>query len=166
MFLQIWQSDGKIVNIDLDEQPVTTYSDGNLVITTTKAVISYPLEKVAKYTYFSADGISNLESMRTKFSQDGETLIFTGLEQGTEIAVYASSGQMMHRTKVKRRFMLARNRRIDLGPLGHEEVAKCLRIRQFSGFRVFGGLRELRSSGAIRMHQPRTKTFVRGIIIL
>lgn len=99
MFLQIWQSDGKIVNIDLDEQPVTTYSDGNLVITTTKAVISYPLEKVAKYTYFSADGISNLESMRTKFSQDGETLIFTGLEQGTEIAVYASSGQMMHRTK-------------------------------------------------------------------
>ena len=33
------------------------------------------------------------------FSQDGETLIFTGLEQGTEIAVYASSGQMMHRTK-------------------------------------------------------------------
>ena len=52
---------------------------------------------------------------------------------------------MMHRTKVKRRFMLARNRRIDLGPLGHEEVAKCLRIRQFSGFRVFGGLR-----GAVR----------------
>ena len=72
---------------------------------------------------------------------------------------------MMHRTKVKRRFVLARNRRVDLGPPKHEEVAKCLRIRHFSGFRVFGGLRELRSSGAIRMHQPRTKTFVRGIIL-
>lgn len=99
MILQIWQSDGKIVNIDLNEQPVTTYSDGNLIITTTNTVITYPLEKVAKYTYVTADGISNLESMRTNFSQDGETLTFTGLEQGTEIAIYASSGQMMHRTK-------------------------------------------------------------------
>lgn len=100
MILQIWQSDGKVVNIDLDEQPVTTYSEGNLIITTKNTVITYPLEKVAKYTYVTADGISNLESMRTKFSRDGETLIFAGLEQGTEIALYASSGQMMHRTKV------------------------------------------------------------------
>ena len=99
LILQVWQSDGKVVNIDLNEQPVTTYSDGNLIITTTKTVIIYPLEKVTKYTYVTADGISNLESMRTMFSQDGETLIFTGLEQGTEIAVYASSGQIMHRTK-------------------------------------------------------------------
>lgn len=99
IILQIWQSDGKVVNIDLNEQPVTTYSDGNLTITTTKTVITYPLEKVAKYTYVSADGISNLESMRTKFSQDGETLTFMGLAQGTEIVVYASSGQMMSKTK-------------------------------------------------------------------
>ena len=99
MILQIWQTDGNIVNIDLNEQPVTTYSEGNLIITTTKTVITYPLEKVAKFTYVSADGISNLESMRTKFSRDGETLTFTGLEQGTEIAIYASSGQMMHRIK-------------------------------------------------------------------
>lgn len=99
MILQIWQSDGKVVNIDLNEQPVTTYLDGNLIITTTNTVITYPLEKVAKYTYVTADGISNLENLRTKFSRDGETLIFTGLEQGTEISVYASSGQMMLRTK-------------------------------------------------------------------
>ena len=98
MVLQIWQSDGKVVNIDLNEQPVTRYADGNLIITTTSTTITYPLEKVAKYTYVSADGISNLESMRTTFSQDGETLIFTGLAQGTEIAVYASSGQVIRKT--------------------------------------------------------------------
>lgn len=99
MLLQIWQSDGQVVTINLNEEPMTTYSEGNLIITTTKAVISYPLENVVKYTYISADGITTLESMNTKFSQDGETLTFTGLAQGTEIAVYASSGQMMHRTK-------------------------------------------------------------------
>ena len=92
MILQIWQSDGKVVTIDLNEQPVTTYSDGNLIITTTKTTITYPLEKVVKYTYVSAEGIESIDAMNTKFSQDGETLTFSGLAQGTEIAVYASSG--------------------------------------------------------------------------
>ena len=99
MILQIWQSDGNVVNIDLNEQPVTRYADGNLIITTTKTTISYPLEKVAKYTYVSAEGIESINGMRSKFSQDGETLTFSGLTQGTEISVYASSGQMMRKTK-------------------------------------------------------------------
>ncbi len=99
MLLQIWQSDGNVVNIDLSEEPVTRYADGNLIITTTKTTISYPLEKVAKYTYISADGIESVNGMRSKFSQDGETLIFSGLAQGTEISVYASSGQMIRKTK-------------------------------------------------------------------
>ncbi len=99
MLLQIWQSDGNVVNIDLSEEPVTRYADGNLIITTTKTTISYPLEKVAKYTYISADGIESVNGMRSKFSQDGETLIFSGLAQGTEISVYTSSGQMIRKTK-------------------------------------------------------------------
>lgn len=99
MILQIWQSDGNVVNIDLSEEPVTRYTDGNLIITTTKTTISYPLEKVAKYTYISADGIESINGMRSKFSQDGETLIFSGLAQGTEISVYASSGQLIRKTK-------------------------------------------------------------------
>ncbi len=60
MILQIWQSDGNVVSINLNEQPVTTYSEGNLTITTTKTIITYPLEKVVKYTYVSAEGIDSL----------------------------------------------------------------------------------------------------------
>lgn len=100
MILQIWQSDGKVVNIDLNEQPVTRYADGNLIVTTTKTTITYPLENVAKYTYVSAEGIQSLEGMKSKFSQDGETLTFSGLTQGTEIAVYATSGKILRKTKV------------------------------------------------------------------
>ena len=99
MILQIWQSDGKVVNIDLNEQPVTRYADGNLIITTTKTTITYPLEKVAKYTYVSAEGIESINGMRSKFSQDGETLTFSGLAQGTEISVYATSGKILRKTK-------------------------------------------------------------------
>ena len=29
--LQVWQADGEVVTFDLDEEPVTTYADGNLV---------------------------------------------------------------------------------------------------------------------------------------
>ena len=49
--LQVWQADGKVVTIDLDDEPVTTYSDGKLVITTSSKTFTYPLEQVRKYTY-------------------------------------------------------------------------------------------------------------------
>ena len=50
--LQVWQADGRVVTFDLDEEPVTTYADGNLVIKTSKKTITYPLENVRKFTYF------------------------------------------------------------------------------------------------------------------
>jgi type II secretory pathway pseudopilin PulG len=50
--LQVWQADGKVVTYALDEEPVTTYVDGNLVIKTSKTTITYPLEDVRKFTYF------------------------------------------------------------------------------------------------------------------
>lgn len=50
--LQVWQADGKVVTYALDEEPVTTYADGNLVIKTSKTTITYPLEDVRKFTYF------------------------------------------------------------------------------------------------------------------
>ena len=34
--LNVWKSDGTVVSFSLDEVPVTTYTDGNLVIKTTK----------------------------------------------------------------------------------------------------------------------------------
>ena len=99
MLLQIWQADGQVVTIALSEEPVTRYADGNLIITTTKTSITYPLEKVRKYTYVSADGISSLEGMKSRLSQDGETLIFSGLSQGTEITMYSTSGLVLRKVK-------------------------------------------------------------------
>ena len=55
--LQVWRADGEVVTFDLDEEPVTTYADGNLVIKTSKKTITYPLEKVWKFTYFIPNNI-------------------------------------------------------------------------------------------------------------
>lgn len=96
--LQVWQTDGQIVNISLKEEPVTTYSDGNLVIKTTKTTISYPLEKVKKYTYTTvADGITTPQTMKAAFSKDGETLTFTDVRPNTKILLYNVAGQLLRR---------------------------------------------------------------------
>lgn len=101
--LQIWQADGKIVTINLNEEPRTTYVNGNLVITTMKATITYPLEQVRKYTYVeeepSSEGDGVPDGIKSILSDDGETLTFKGLKPNTEVLLYSASGQLMRKFK-------------------------------------------------------------------
>lgn len=68
--LQVWCADGQTVTFSLDDDPVTSYVDGQLVIKTTKTTVSYPLEEIRKYTYIlpkkklfgDADGNGLLET--------------------------------------------------------------------------------------------------------
>lgn len=95
LVLQVWQADGKVMNINLNEQPVTTYSDGQLIITTTKTTVTFPLEQVVKYTYTDATGISSPEAVGSKMSADGESIIFTGLKANTPVYLYTVAGQLV-----------------------------------------------------------------------
>ena len=102
--LKIWLIDGNVVNINLDDQPVTTYADGVLTITTTKTTISYPLEMVSKFTYVSSKSIESYESM-VKPLQGGETLACSWVTKGNENDVQASFGQLMRKAKTKSQAM-------------------------------------------------------------
>ncbi len=95
LVLQVWQADGKVMNINLNEQPVTTYSDGQLIITTTKTTVTFPLEQVVKYTYTDATGISSPEAVESKMSADGESITFTGLKANTPVYLYTVAGQLV-----------------------------------------------------------------------
>lgn len=96
LVLQVWQADGKVMNINLNEQPVTTYSDGQLIITTTKTTtVTFPLEQVVKYTYTDATGISSPEAVGSKVSADGESITFTGLKANTPVYLYTVAGQLV-----------------------------------------------------------------------
>lgn len=95
LVLQVWQADGKVMNINLNEQPVTTYSDGQLIITTTKTTVTFPLEQVVKYTYTDATGISSPEVVGSKMSADGESITFTGLKPNTPVYLYTVAGQLV-----------------------------------------------------------------------
>lgn len=95
MVLQVWQADGKVMSINLNEQPVTTYSDGQLIIKTTKTTFTFPLEQVVKYTYTDATGISTPSAMGSQFSADGESITFTGLKPNTPVYLYTVAGQLL-----------------------------------------------------------------------
>ena len=94
--LQVWLADGQVVSISLNDEPRTTYQDGNLVITTSKNSVTYPLEQVKRFTYVSlADGIDAPRAVGAAFSTDGETLTFTGLQPHTSIYLYNVAGQLL-----------------------------------------------------------------------
>ena len=94
--LKVWQSDGQVLTISLADEPRTTYSDGNLIITSSKSSVTLPLEKVRRYTYESAaSGIDEAKAVRATFSRDGETLTLTGLKPGTSIYLYNVAGQLL-----------------------------------------------------------------------
>ena len=95
LVLQVWQADGKVMSITLTEQPVTTYSDGQLIIKTTKTTVTFPLEQVVKYTYTDATGISTPSAMGSQFSADGESITFTGLKPNTPVYLYTVAGQLL-----------------------------------------------------------------------
>jgi hypothetical protein len=95
LVLQVWQANGKVLNISLNEEPRTTYSDGQLIITTTKTTVTFPLEEVVKYTYTDATGISSPSAMGSEFSADGESITFTGLKPNTPVYLYTVAGQLV-----------------------------------------------------------------------
>lgn len=94
--LQVLLSDGQVVFINLNEEPRTTYQNGNLVITTKNNSITYPLEKVKRFTYVSSnDVIDAIKAVDATFSNDGETITFTSLKPHTKIYLYNVAGQLL-----------------------------------------------------------------------
>lgn len=49
--LVVLKKDGTKAFYDLVEKPVTTFSDGQLVVTTSQATAYYPLNEIVRYTY-------------------------------------------------------------------------------------------------------------------
>ena len=99
--LQIVKADGQTHTINLNQEPVTFYEDGNLVITTINATISYPLETVHKFVYISGSSdIQDIKGDRFEISRDGKFLTLSGLEKDTEAYLYSVNGMLMERIHV------------------------------------------------------------------
>lgn len=91
--LIIWQKDGSKVSYNLDEQPKTTFTSEDLVITTATSTISYPLAKIQRYTYEGAQlSVRDVKSQGISISHNGDLIIVKGMTSGKNVTVYSMDG--------------------------------------------------------------------------
>lgn len=96
--LVVWLTDGSKVYHDLADEPTTTFADGSLLLTTAKTSISYPLDKVLRYTYegvYSSISAPTLQPGEVFFSQEADGMTFAGLPAGTLIQLFSPDGKLL-----------------------------------------------------------------------
>ena len=83
--VEIYQVDGKVSTFAFSEKPVVTYSGSDLVMTTTKTTVQYPIYLLKKISFDveldNADVVKDVKADE-QFSFRGGTITVMGLSEG------------------------------------------------------------------------------------
>ena len=96
----IHQADGQVATFAFTEKPVVTYSGNDLVLTTTKTSVQYPIYKLKKIDFnVSFDDLTGIEAAKEKADaqlrfRDG-TLTVHGGEAGSHVYIYNMKGMQV-----------------------------------------------------------------------
>ena len=96
--LNVWKMDGTQIQFLLTDEPVTTFENGNLVITTNQGQYSYPLAQMKKYTH---EGLSEGIDVPTVapgnilVRQNNEAMVIEGLPDNQLVEVYSADGKLI-----------------------------------------------------------------------
>ena len=96
--LIVWKMDGTKVYFELTNEPVTTFANGSLVITTNNGVFSYPLAQMAKYTHEGLpEGIDvpTVAPGDILVRQNNEAMLIEGLPDNQLVEVYSADGKLI-----------------------------------------------------------------------
>ena len=94
--LVIWQKDGSKVYYSLDEQPKTTFTIEDLVITTSTKTINYPLSQIQRYTYEGGSlSVHDVEVKGVNVTQHEDEIIVDGLPVGKSANIFAVDGKLL-----------------------------------------------------------------------
>lgn len=96
--LVVWLNDGTKVYHDLADEPVTTFENGALYINSAKVSISYPIERVLRYTYegvMTSISSPTVRSGEIRFTQGEDEMKFDGIPAGTRLEVYSTDGRLL-----------------------------------------------------------------------
>lgn len=93
----IHQVDGQVATFAFTDKPVVTYSGSDLVLTTTKTSVQYPVYKLKKIDFgISLDDATGVKDVEKKadvqFSFAGGTLTVRGGEAGSSVYIYTIEG--------------------------------------------------------------------------
>lgn len=96
--LNVWKMDGTQIQFLLTDEPVTTFENGNLVITTNQGQFSYPLAQMSKYTHEGLpEGIDApvVAPGTILIRQNNEMMLIDGLPDKANVAVYNVDGKLL-----------------------------------------------------------------------
>ncbi len=98
--LTLWMASGKKVVCLLDKQPVVTFKDEEIVLTTRMNVVRYPSAEVVKFTYSYVDpaGITMPDVAEAGFVFDGNYIRAFNLEPRSWIEVYSVDGRRLSKS--------------------------------------------------------------------
>jgi hypothetical protein len=93
----VYQNDGTVATFAFTEKPVVTYSGNDLVLTTTKTSVSYPIYKLRKIDFdISFDDLTGIGDAKVKsdvqFSFRGGALTVRDGEPGSQVILYNIKG--------------------------------------------------------------------------
>lgn len=96
--LNVWKMDGSMISFLLTDEPVTTFENGNLVITTNQGVFSYPLAQMKKYTHEGLpEGIEtpSVAPGDILVRQNDEQMLIEGIPDNQLVKVYSADGKLI-----------------------------------------------------------------------
>ena len=96
--LNVWKMDGTQIQFLLNDEPTTTFENGNLVITTNQGVFSYPLAQMSKYTHEGLpEGIDvpTVAPGDILVRQNNEAMLIEGLPDNQLVEVYSADGKLI-----------------------------------------------------------------------
>ena len=97
--LNVHMMDGQVVTFLLDQEPVTKFEPGQLILKTSgSSPIIYLIENVRKYTYEGLpEGIDSpvVTPGSILIRQNNEMMLIDGLPDKANVAVYTTDGKML-----------------------------------------------------------------------
>lgn len=96
--LVVLKKDGTKLFYDLLEEPVTTFENGQLVISTNKTVVYSPLSEIVRYTFegaFDEVVVPKANPGETAYQQKNDVMSFSGLPEGTPVELCSSDGSIL-----------------------------------------------------------------------
>lgn len=94
--LVLWRKDGQIAKFGFMEKPVITYSGSDLILTTTKTTVQYPIYMLKKIVFDVENVVNDIEDLEVKskslFSFKDETLFIKDGEPNSPVYLYDLKG--------------------------------------------------------------------------
>ena len=104
-YFVVWLNDGSRTAYTLARHPVVTYTNGELLLTTTQQQVAYAAGDVRKFTFSAGDiscdaptSVASPLEQDWQFSLQQGNVHFSGSPAGSPISIYAIDGKLLHTT--------------------------------------------------------------------